>query len=58
MPGRGGAGSAGMRTALPDKFPPFPGWLNAWAVLLPLLGTQPAAFVFEFSFWRTCNDEQ
>lgn len=32
---------------------PFPGWLNAWAVLLLLLGNQPAALVLEFSFCNT-----
>ena len=34
---------------------PFPGWLNAWAVRLLLLGTHPAAFVLQFSFCSTCN---
>lgn len=53
MPGSGGAGMGGILTEDPAKVPPFPGWLNAWAVLLPLLGTQPAAFVFEFNFCKT-----
>jgi hypothetical protein len=33
---------------------PLPGWLNAWAVRLPLLGTHPAAFVLQFNFCITC----
>lgn len=49
MPGKGGFGVGGILTAPPT----FPGWLKAWAVRLPLLGTQPAAFVFEFNFCNT-----